>query len=79
MATPEDAKVLMAVQRYVDATKGWPRSDYRIEINRREGDVIIACVIHKDDEVTPIPGGGRSFEVHLDVTRMEVVKELGFQ
>jgi hypothetical protein len=79
MGTTLDREVTVLVERYVKETRGWPSSDYRTEINRREGKVIIVWVIHRDDEATPVPGGGRSFEAHVDAGRMQVVKELRFQ
>ena len=79
MRAPNEPEVTAAVQRYVEKTRGWPTSQYRIEINRREGEIVVAWVIHKDDERPPSPGGGRSFEAHVDVGLMQVVKELAFQ
>jgi hypothetical protein len=79
MGTTGDREVTALVEQYVKETRGWRSSDYRMEINRREREVIIVWVVHGDDEATPIPGGGRSFEAHVDVDRMQVVKELRFQ
>lgn len=79
MSTTGETEVTALVQQYVNQTRGWGSGDYRTEINRREGELIIVWVIHRGDEATPIPGGGRSFEAHVDVGRMQVVKELRFQ
>lgn len=64
-----------AIVRYISRTKGWRRSDYRIE---RRGDNVYA-VIHADDERNPTPGAGKSVELHLDPRSHEVIKELGGQ
>lgn len=79
MRTQSDEQVIATAVRYVEKTKGWSKNDYRIEINRRERDLIVVWVIHTKDELTPIPGGGLSFEVHVDSNQMQVVRELGFQ
>lgn len=70
---------IAVVKRYIDTEKGWRREVYRLEIGRREGNTLTVSVIHKDDETTPIPGGGRSFAVYVDLDRLQVVKELRFQ
>lgn len=79
VSTKNEKDVTAVVERYVKTERRWRRADYRIEINRREGDTLVVSVIHKDDEMSPEPGGGQSFEVYVDVKRLQVVKEMGFQ
>lgn len=75
----DDAKVREVVAKYVAATRLWPPSDYAIQRSRTEGKSVVFSVVHKDDEASVSPGGGKSIEVHVDTSTMEVSKELAFQ
>ena len=77
---PDDgSKLLEIVKNYVEATKSWPPGDYSIRRSRTEGRSVIYTVVHKDDEASFSPGGGKSIEVHVDAGTMKVSKELSFQ
>lgn len=82
--TANEAKAVQVVERYVGETHRWPRDSYRIELFRRDGDTLIFWVLHKDDETalkgsSVAGGGGKSFEVDVNVNSLRVVRELGFQ
>lgn len=67
------------VERYIAATKGWPRSDYSIRREGMEGHLVVFMVLHGDDLKEPVPGGGKSVKVYVDPAKMKVSKEMRFQ
>lgn len=75
----DDAKLREVVVKYVAATRSWPASDYTVQRSRTEGPSVVFTVVHKDDEASALPGGGKSIEVHVDAATMEVSKALAFQ
>ncbi len=82
--TADDAKAVQVVEGYVGETHKWPRDSYRVELNRRDGDMLTFWVIHKDDEAARkganvAGGGGKSFAVDVDAKSLRVIRELGFQ
>jgi hypothetical protein len=72
---PEEKGLEAAVVEYMTRTRGWARSEYRIE-NRGPG---VVAVIHREDERGGHPGGGKSVELHLDPVTHRVEKEFGGQ
>jgi hypothetical protein len=70
-----------AVVQYIGRTKGWRRTDYRIE--RRgisaDGRSEKIAVIFLQDERGAQPGGGRSIELCLDAASHRVTGETGWQ
>jgi hypothetical protein len=82
--TADDAKAVQMVEGYVDETHKWPKDNYRVELNRRDGDMLTFWVIHKDDATARkgsnvAGGGGESFAVDVDAKSLRVVRELRFQ
>ena len=69
------------VDAYVRQKWGWPRDEYWIEFNRRQGARLVYDVINVEDETRPpsITGGGKSFEVWIDPTIRRVVGEYHFE
>jgi hypothetical protein len=67
------------VQNYVVQNKNWPSNTFKIVSKRQEGNTAVFWVIHKDDERRKDFGGGKSIEVHVDLTELRVSRELHFQ
>lgn len=62
---------------YVTQVKKWPADDYHLEILRRDIDIVVDAV-HKDD-LTGSKSPNKSVQLHIDVKRRAVVKELAYQ
>jgi len=77
--TNGDLDSKLAVEEYVKKTKHWTAGSYRIELNRREKNFLVFWVVNKEDEKSIVPGGGKSFEVHVDSTNHHVLDEFHFQ
>jgi len=82
--TADEAKAAQAVEVYAAETHKWPRNSYRVDLRRRDGDVLAFWVIHKDDEsawnsAMGGMGGGKSLSVYIDAKGLRVIRELGFQ
>ena len=75
----KDAAAVAAIDNYVKRTRQWPKDSYRIEFKRREKNVLVYWVIHTDDEKSIVPGGGKSFEIHIDSADQHVIAEYHFQ
>jgi hypothetical protein len=74
------AQESVAVQ-YISKTKGWKRSQYRIE-NRglsTDGRSAVLEIIFLNDLYWPKPGAGESVVLHVDRATHQVTKELGGQ
>lgn len=67
------------VSGYVEANKGWKNNEYTIDLDRVEQCIIVYQIIYKDDLARAIPGGGKSFLLHVDAKRKKIIKELYFQ
>jgi hypothetical protein len=78
---PESAGHEGAVVQYIGRTKGWNRSEYRIESRGPsiDGQNEVFAVIYLDDERSSRPGAGRSVELYLDRISQQVTRELGGQ
>lgn len=70
-----------AVAQYIAKTKGWKRSEYRIEdrgpgpdANVEEFAVVCLC-----DEQNPVPGAGHSVRLDVDRASGRVTREQGYQ
>ena len=74
-----DTTLYEVVEKYIAATKAWPKCDYTIRRDRTDGHLVVFRVSHKDDAKALFPGGGKSVEVYVDPAKMEVSKELAFQ
>lgn len=70
-----------AAVRYLVHEKHWSLDDFRIEKRgpTEDGRCEIIWGIFLEDEKNPVPGGGQSVELHVDLDEYRVVKELGFQ
>jgi hypothetical protein len=75
-APAAETKPIQAIVAYVDRTRHWPQSDFRVERDPRSG---FYAVIHRDDEASKLVGCDKSFEVELDPAESEVIKEWGCQ
>jgi hypothetical protein len=61
-------------------SKGWQESDYILEIPRQQSGMnIVVDAIHKDDLQSRSRGGGRSLQIHINLSEKKVTKELSFQ
>lgn len=77
----DHAAIERSVIKYVGKVKDWPREDYRLEVKGITDDhtLVRVWVIHTDDEKRPVPGEGKSVELHLSVDDYSVIRELAFQ
>ena len=76
---PDPAAVV--ARDYATEKEGWPESDYTVENTHRwdnEGNLIVN-VIHNDDLKSPMAGGGKSVELHIDMGKRRVATVLHFQ
>jgi hypothetical protein len=67
-----------AVTHYIERTRGWDPSEYRIESRGISGDgrCNVFAIICLSDEYAQHPGAGLSFELYLDRISQEVEKEI---
>jgi|SRR5882724_9257194 len=73
------ADSIVLVEKFVDKTREWRKDSYRIQLVRRDGSTLVFWVIYADDQKSAIPGGGKSFEVHVDTVNRRVIDEYHFQ
>ena len=66
---------------YLQKEKAWQPSDFRLEDHgvTSDGRFAVVYAIHADDERNPVPGGGRSLELHIDRATRTLIREYGFQ
>jgi hypothetical protein len=69
------------VVQYLARTKGWKRTEYRIESQGRsaDGKSDVLAIIHSNDECCPTPGAGQSVVLYVDRATHQVTQELGGQ
>jgi hypothetical protein len=69
------------VAQYISRTKGWKRTDYRIESRglSTDGRSDVLAVIHLQDERSPSPGAGQSVVLYVDRDSHQVKQEFGGQ
>ena len=75
-------KATAVIKTYVNTSRGWKISDYRIEERGRDGGLIIYVVVYLEDEKNPNPypgGSGKSFMVYYDPQKQAIIKDLAFQ
>jgi hypothetical protein len=74
---------LQVARTYLQSAKQWSESQYRLEIQQETGDaasrVVIVDAIHEEDRRASRRGGGKSVQLHIDLIRQAVVKELAYQ
>jgi hypothetical protein len=78
---PETSNNENVVAKYITRTKGWKRTEYRIESRGLSPDARCSAfaVIYLDDERGASPGAGRSVELYVDRASHQVIQELGGQ
>ncbi len=76
--TPETIAQETAVVQYISRTKGWKRTDYRIESRgvSADGRSDVLAVIYLQDERSPSPGAGQSVVLYVDRASLQVTQEL---
>ena len=69
------------ITRYIERTRGWKPSEYRIESRgpSPDGASDVFAVVHRSDENSAVPGAGLSVELILNRTTQQVEKEIGGQ
>lgn len=74
-------QVNIVVGQYLVSQKNWRPDQFRLEHRgfSADGHAIIVWAIFLEDQIHPVPGGGKSVELHLDRNTQRVVRELGFQ
>jgi hypothetical protein len=82
--TADEAKAAQVVEGYAAQTHKWPRNSYRVELDRRDGDLLTFMVIPEEyesawDVATRGMGGDKSFSVDVDANSLRVIRELHFQ
>jgi hypothetical protein len=77
----ETEQIQAIVREYVCITKKWQDDDYQIDFSyarEKEGNYLVT-VVHKADLDNPIPGGGKSIQLRIDLRNKKVIQELAFQ
>lgn len=79
--SPETSAQESVVVEYISRTKGWKRTDYRIENQglSADGHSDVVGVIHLRDAYSPSPGAGLSVVLRVDRESHQVTQELGGQ
>lgn len=74
----EQAVATQVARAYIRATKKWRESDFEIEFLRREPNgLVVVDAVHGDD--LKQKGSNKSVQLHIDLMKLLVVKELGYQ
>ncbi len=81
--SPEQRAIDVAKQ-YVLKTLKWKCGEFIIQpddfiLEESDSTYIVLRATHEDDHRTTIPGGGKSVQIHVDKSSMEIVKVLGYQ
>jgi hypothetical protein len=79
LSAQQQSAIEKAVERYLSESKNWKREQYRLEQKGTRDGMLILWVIFLEDEKPPVPGGGQSVELEVDLHTSRVVRELGFQ
>ncbi len=76
-----EARMEEAVSQYLAERKNWKPAEFRVELRGVTPDEICAVVwaVHHEDEVNPVPGAGKSIELHIRLQDYRVIRELKFQ
>ncbi|HET9395115.1 MAG TPA: hypothetical protein VFO36_03585 [Nitrospiraceae bacterium] len=81
--TEDDRAAVTLARSYVVQTRDWPVRSFRIELRRRDGDVLAFWVLHNDDEAKMRPndlgGSEKSFWLEVDAKSFRVVREAPMQ
>ncbi|HEY5048857.1 MAG TPA: hypothetical protein VII49_12650 [Rhizomicrobium sp.] len=79
MYAQNEAELGKIVVEYVQKTRGWSNDSYSVQLNGRDGEMLVFWVIFKGDDIRIPGGGGKSFEALVDPKTRHVEKELRFQ
>ena len=73
--------MLRVVTAYIERTRGWDPSEYRIESRGSSPDATsdVFAVIHQSDEHSPHPGAGLSVELRVNRASRQIEKEVSGQ
>ncbi len=77
----DEARIEEAVTQYLAERKNWKPAEFRVELQGVTPDEICAVVwaVHHQDEANPVPGAGKSVELHIRRQDYRVIRELKFQ
>lgn len=76
---PLEVGAVEVIHDYVKRTRGWSRSEYRIDPEESTGDQQRYWIVHVDDEQGPGGRRQKSFAVDYDPRKHEVTREWRFQ
>ena len=79
VAVAADDSATAAVERYVQDTRHWRHSDYRIARYRDENQYVVFLVSYIPDDHHVLAGHVGTFEAYYDPASHKVVKEMRFQ
>jgi hypothetical protein len=79
MHVQNEAELTKVVADYVRHTRGWADGSYTVQLNSRDGKMLVFWVLYKGDNLHIPGGGGKSFEALLNPDTKRVEKELRFQ
>lgn len=71
--------ILSVVKKYLNENKGWGDDDYTVHIVTDGDELKVFEIMHKSDIDSIKVGGGQSVELHYDVKKNKIVRELGYQ
>jgi hypothetical protein len=77
----EVTQINTIASQYLATQKKWRPDQFRLEYKGRtpDGQVVIVWAVYLEDEIHPVPGAGKSVELHINRASQQVVQELGFQ
>ena len=79
MHVQNEADLTRIIVDYVRHTRGWPDNSFTVQLNSRDGKLLVFWVLHKGDNLHTPGGGGKSFEALLNPDTKRVERELRFQ
>ena len=64
---------------YIVQSKKWKDNEFRIEIvSTSKDDIVVVDAVHVDD-LRGTKGSNKSVQLHVDIVKKAVIKELGYQ
>lgn len=73
---------ISVAHEYLKTVKRWNLDDYRLEVcvcGTDKAPIVVVDCVYKADLLTPQCGGGQSVQLHVDVQKQMVIRELGYQ
>jgi hypothetical protein len=68
------------ISEYLESNYKWKYEEYELSVYSEESSAIITFLVYHNDDRNPTqPGGGKSLLIKMDMEKMVVVQELGFQ